>query len=35
MHMIPYIVAYAAVLVFVVAVISRFVMFSRLPMHLR
>jgi len=35
MHVIPYIVAYAAVLVFVVAVISRFVMFARLPMHLR
>ncbi len=35
MHVIPFIVAYAAILVFVVAVISRFVMFARLPMHLR
>jgi nitrate reductase gamma subunit len=35
MHVIPYIVAYAAVLVFVVAVVARFVMFSRLPMHMR
>ncbi|MBC8424035.1 respiratory nitrate reductase subunit gamma [bacterium] len=35
MHVIPFIVAYAAILVFMVAVIGRFVMFSRLPMHLR
>ncbi len=35
MHVIPYVVAYAAILVFVVAVIGRFVMFARLPMHLR
>lgn len=35
MHVIPYIVAYAAILVFVMAVIGRFVMFARLPMHMR
>jgi len=35
MHVIPFVVAYAAILIFVVAVIGRFVMFSRLPMHLR
>lgn len=35
MTVIPYLVAYLAVLVFVVAVIARFIMWSRLPMHLR
>ncbi|MBU1073551.1 respiratory nitrate reductase subunit gamma [bacterium] len=35
MHVVPYIVAYAAILAFAVAVVSRFIMFSRLPMHLR
>ncbi len=35
MHVVPYIVAYAAVLVFAVAVVGRFLMFSRMPMHLR
>jgi len=35
MHVLPYIVAYAAILVFMVAVIARFLMFNRLPMHLR
>jgi nitrate reductase gamma subunit len=35
MHLLPYIVAYAAVLVFTVAVIARILMFSRMPMHLR
>jgi len=35
LHVIPYIVAYAALLVFAVAVVSRFVMFSKLPQHMR
>ena len=35
MHVLPYIVAYATILVFMVAVIARFLMFNRLPMHLR
>ena len=35
MQLVPYIVAYVAVLVFMVAVIGRFVMFARLPMHVR
>jgi len=35
MYLIPYIVAYVGILVFVIAVIARFVMFSKLPMHLR
>lgn len=35
MHFIPYIVAYVALLVFTVAVIGRFIMFSRMPQHLR
>jgi nitrate reductase gamma subunit len=35
MTVIPYLVAYLAVLVFVVAVIARFIMWSKLPMHLR
>jgi len=35
MFIIPYIVAYVAILVFAVAVIGRFIMFAKLPMHLR
>ncbi len=35
MYLIPYIVAYVGIFVFAVAVIARFVMFSKLPMHLR
>ena len=35
MTMIPYLIAYIAVLVFIIAVIARFAMWSRLPMHLR
>ncbi len=35
MYIIPYIVAYAGILVFAVAVVARFIMFSKLPMHLR
>jgi nitrate reductase gamma subunit len=33
--MVPYFVAYASVLVFVVAVIGRFFMWSRMPLHMR
>jgi nitrate reductase gamma subunit len=35
MYIIPYIVAYVGILVFAVAVIGRFIMFAKLPMHLR
>jgi nitrate reductase gamma subunit len=35
MTAIPYLVAYVTVLVFVIAVIARFVMWSKLPLHLR
>jgi len=35
MFIIPYIVAYVGILVFAVAVIGRFIMFAKLPMHLR
>ena len=31
----PYFVAYAAILVFVIAVIGRFVMWAKMPMHVR
>jgi nitrate reductase gamma subunit len=35
MYVLAYIVAYATIIVFVVAVIARFAMWSRMPMHLR
>ncbi|MCP4572620.1 MAG: hypothetical protein GY838_09750 [bacterium] len=35
MHVIPYLVAYAALLVFAAAVVGRFIMFSKMPQHLR
>jgi nitrate reductase gamma subunit len=35
MTLIPYVVIYLALLVFAIAVIARFIMWSRLPMHLR
>ena len=35
MTMIPYLVSYAAIAVFMIAVIARFMMWSRLPLHLR
>jgi nitrate reductase gamma subunit len=35
MHLIPYIVAYLGLIVFFTAVIARFIMFAKLPMHLR
>jgi nitrate reductase gamma subunit len=35
MTAIPYLVAYVTVVIFVIAVIARFVMWSRLPLHLR
>ena len=35
MHMIPYLAAYLAILIFLIAVVARFRMFSKLPMHIR
>ena len=35
MSLIPYLLAYAGIVVFVVAVIARIRMFARMPMHLR
>lgn len=35
MYWIPYIVAYLGVVVFVIAVIARFIMWSKMPMHVR
>jgi nitrate reductase gamma subunit len=35
MPLIPYVVIYLALLVFVIAIIARFILWSRLPMHLR
>jgi nitrate reductase gamma subunit len=33
--MIPYVVAYLAILIFLIAVVARFLMWSRMPMHVR
>jgi nitrate reductase gamma subunit len=35
MHLLPYVVAYAAVAVFLIAVVARIVMWARMPLHLR
>jgi nitrate reductase gamma subunit len=35
MALLPYLVAYLGIVVFVIAVIARFVMYSRMPMHMR
>jgi nitrate reductase gamma subunit len=35
MAVLPYIVAYAGIVVFIVAVVARFIMWSRMPMHMR
>ena len=35
MAVVPYVVAYLGIVVFGIAVLARFVMWSRMPMHLR
>ena len=35
MELIPYVVAYVALGIFAVAVVARFLMWSRMPMHVR